>query len=75
MTCSRCKDAERIPGQRWCRPCLTIYQRERRARKATPDDSAPVVADPPKPAVACTAPQPNPDAAWMIHLNRCVNGV
>jgi hypothetical protein len=32
MTCSRCHKSERIPGQRWCRACLTAYQRERRAQ-------------------------------------------
>ena len=30
---SRCKTAERLPAQRACRPCLTGYQRERRARR------------------------------------------
>jgi hypothetical protein len=33
MTRSRCKTAERLPGQCVCRPCLTGYQRERRARR------------------------------------------
>jgi hypothetical protein len=32
MTCSRCSNAERIPGQRWCRRCLSVYAGERRAR-------------------------------------------
>jgi hypothetical protein len=30
--CSRCYRAEPLKGQRWCRSCLTAYQRERRAR-------------------------------------------
>jgi hypothetical protein len=32
MTCSRCSGAEQIPGQRWCRRCLSAYAGERRAR-------------------------------------------
>ena len=32
LPCSRCKVADRLPGQRNCRACLTTYQRERRAR-------------------------------------------
>jgi hypothetical protein len=32
MQCSRCRTAERLQGQRWCRRCLTSYQRERRAK-------------------------------------------
>jgi hypothetical protein len=31
MLCSKCHTEERIPGQRWCRECLTAYQRNRRA--------------------------------------------
>jgi hypothetical protein len=30
--CSRCKMAECLRGQRWCRQCLTAYQRQRRHR-------------------------------------------
>jgi hypothetical protein len=34
MLCSKCHTAERIPGQRWCRECLTAYQRQRRERSS-----------------------------------------
>jgi hypothetical protein len=30
-TCSKCHTAPRLPGQRWCRSCLTGAQRARRA--------------------------------------------
>src|SRR5262249_53436034 len=30
IMCSKCVTAERIPGQRWRRNCLTAYQRQRR---------------------------------------------
>src|SRR5690348_6959630 len=36
MLCSNCHTAERIRGQRWCRECLTSYQRQRRQRLASP---------------------------------------
>jgi hypothetical protein len=39
--CSRCRKSERIPGQRWCRACLTAYQRERRAKSLGPDHAEP----------------------------------
>src|SRR5689334_5005055 len=32
MLCSKCHTANRVPGQRWCRECLTEYQRQRRQR-------------------------------------------
>src|SRR5436190_17085692 len=31
--CSRCAQAPRLSGQRWCRKCLTAAQRERRATR------------------------------------------
>jgi hypothetical protein len=33
MTCSKCQQAERIPGQRWCRGCLPAYARHWRTRR------------------------------------------
>jgi len=33
LHCTRCQNAPRLPGQRWCRSCLTQSQRERRAAK------------------------------------------
>ena len=33
MTCSQCSRADRLPGQRWCRVCLTAYARDWRARR------------------------------------------
>jgi len=40
--CSRCRDRARLPGQRWCRECLTTAQRVRRAaRRAEKPTSAP----------------------------------
>jgi hypothetical protein len=30
--CTRCMVLERLPGQKWCRPCMSSYQRERRAK-------------------------------------------
>lgn len=30
--CTRCRECPRLPGQRWCRACLTEAQRNRRAR-------------------------------------------
>jgi hypothetical protein len=39
--CSRCKNAPRLKGQRWCRQCLTESQRARRAeRQGTQSDAA-----------------------------------
>jgi hypothetical protein len=37
--CSRCQTAERIPGQRWCRECLTAYQRQRRHQARSTRDT------------------------------------
>jgi hypothetical protein len=35
LACSRCHEEPRLPGQRWCRRCLTTAQRARRgARRA-----------------------------------------
>ena len=31
--CSRCELNSRVTGQRWCRACLSQYQRERRAQQ------------------------------------------
>ena len=31
--CKRCQNAPRLPGQRWCRACLTAAQRQRRAAR------------------------------------------
>jgi hypothetical protein len=44
MNCSRCAKAERILGQRWCRSCLTAYQRERRAQGRGTGDAEPQTA-------------------------------
>jgi hypothetical protein len=33
--CTRCQVNPRLPGQRWCRDCLSQYQRERRAQQTT----------------------------------------
>src|SRR5262250_607803 len=32
MLCSKCGKTDRIANQRWCRGCLTAYQRQRRER-------------------------------------------
>ena len=31
--CTRCQSHSRVPGQRWCRACLTEYARVRRQRQ------------------------------------------
>ncbi len=33
LWCTRCEVNPRVPGQRWCRECLSHYQRERRTRQ------------------------------------------
>jgi hypothetical protein len=62
LLCSRCHQAERRPGQRWCRDCLYAYKRDRRARLRAlaeptwePVYPAPVLAETPveKPLVLC----------------------
>lgn len=30
MTCSRCADNQAVPGQKWCRNCRALYQRQYR---------------------------------------------
>src|SRR5262249_28101821 len=35
--CSRCHREPRLAGQRWCRPCRTFAQRDRRARLRAKD--------------------------------------
>ncbi len=40
--CTHCQGNPRLPGQRWCRQCLTAAQRDRRAaQRATQVDEAP----------------------------------
>lgn len=43
--CTRCQHNSRLPGQRWCRQCLTASQRDRRAaqRAAQADDATTAV--------------------------------
>jgi hypothetical protein len=52
--CTRCQDNPRLPGQRWCRVCLTAAQRQRRtarraaqAETALPGHTAPSPVSPP----------------------------
>jgi hypothetical protein len=60
--CSRCGQAPRRSGQRWCRECLATYKRARRARLRAgaeltwePVSPAPVLAETPveRPLVLC----------------------
>jgi hypothetical protein len=56
--CSRCHQAERLLGQRWCRRCLSAYKRAWKARQRAasaptwePVPPAPVL--PERPLVLC----------------------
>ena len=43
LPCTRCQVNHRIPGQRWCRQCLTASQKQRRAaRRAEPEAAPPI---------------------------------
>ena len=43
--CSRCQARFRVPGQRWCRPCLTAYARQWREQKRAATQSQPRAQD------------------------------
>jgi len=76
MACLRCGKVERIPGQRWCRACLTVYARERRARMRQPPEpcgSLDARRDD-APAIAPTA-SVRQDGPSLEYLARIINGV
>lgn len=44
--CSRCQARPRLAGQRWCRACLTAYNRQRREERRASVTQVPVVTAP-----------------------------
>lgn len=51
MLCSRCSLHRADLGQRWCRECFTLYERERRAGRR--DGTVPIVKPTHKPCYGC----------------------
>ena len=81
MRCSRCRTADRLQGQRWCRSCLTAYQRERRtktmSRSAAPVPSLPELAAPAVGAIPAELRKRMPTeltTEYQIYLARIING-
>lgn len=74
-TCSKCHAASRLPGQRWCRGCLTAAQRARRAAAraaraprfpgVTPTPRITAGSAPSSPAVTRGIPVPTPGAGSL----------